>query len=95
MLLIVILSHCGFHQNRQPVGCKQALMELLALRCKAAVVLVCKKRNKLKAVKKVICVYVYKVYKCCESECAQMISKSHLATLGGEELMATKRSSWF
>ena len=32
-------------QNRQPVGCKQALMELLALRCKAAVVLVCKKRN--------------------------------------------------
>ena len=45
MFLKVILSHCGLHQNRQPVGCKQALMELLALRCKAAVVLVCKKRN--------------------------------------------------
>ena len=38
-----------------------------------------------------------KTNECCESEsdCAQMVSKSHLATLGGEELMATKRSSWF
>ena len=36
-----------------------------------------------------------KTNECCESEFAQMVSKSHLATLGGEELMATKRSSWF